>query len=83
MSRTDRERLADMLDALDRCVRFSPHLDAEDDVLSEMAFDAVLRNLVVVGEVARVLSDETRDLFETVPWHTHVASRWAGRRPAA
>ncbi|WP_166351018.1 HepT-like ribonuclease domain-containing protein [Phytoactinopolyspora limicola] len=70
MSRSDRERLLDMLDALDRCLRFSPHLDAVDPVLSEMAFDAVVRNLAVVGEVARVLSDETRGLFEAVPWHS-------------
>jgi len=59
-----------MLAALERCVRFRPHLDSGDGVVAEMAFDAVLRNLAVAGEAARPLSEQTRGLFETVPWHS-------------
>lgn len=38
--------------------------------MSEMAFDAILRNLAVVGEAARSLSDDTREYFQGVPWHS-------------
>lgn len=35
-----------------------------------MAFDAILRNLAVVGEAARSLSEEVRGHFAEVPWHS-------------
>jgi len=70
VSRSDRERLTDMLDALDRCVRFSSHLHADEAAIADMAFDAIPRNLTVVGEAAKALPDETRKLFEAVPWHS-------------
>lgn len=70
MSRSDRERLCDMLTALDRCVRYRAHLDSDDGTVSDMALDAALRNLAVVGEAARSLSEETRALFDSVPWHS-------------
>jgi len=33
-----------------------------------MAYDAVLRNLAVIGEAVRALPTETRALFPDVPW---------------
>ena len=33
-----------------------------------MAYDAVLRNLAVVGEAVRSLPDETRSTMPNVPW---------------
>ncbi len=33
-----------------------------------MAYDAVLRNLAVIGEAVRALPTETCDLFPDVPW---------------
>lgn len=68
MSRGERERLADMLEALDRCTRFRPRLDDDDPLIAEMALDAVLRNLAVTGEAARVLPEAVRARFESVPW---------------
>lgn len=59
-----------MLAALERCERFSSYLYADNAAIADMAFDAILRNLAVVGEAARALPDETRKLFEAVPWHS-------------
>jgi uncharacterized protein with HEPN domain len=70
VSRSDHERLRDILAALDRCVRFRSHLDSRDGEMSAMAFDATLRNLAVVGEAARSLSEEVRGHFAEVPWHS-------------
>lgn len=33
-----------------------------------MAYDAVLRNLAVIGEAVRSLTDEERSRFSEVPW---------------
>lgn len=33
-----------------------------------MAYDAVLRNLAVIGEAVRALSDETTSRMPEVPW---------------
>ncbi len=33
-----------------------------------MAYDAVLRNLAVIGEAVRSLPNETRDAMSDVPW---------------
>lgn len=68
MSRSDRERLVDMLKALDRCTRFLPHLDDSNPIVADMALDAILRNLAVVGEAARTLPAGARDHFPGVPW---------------
>lgn len=33
-----------------------------------MAYDAVLRNLAVIGEAVRALPDETRTAITDIPW---------------
>lgn len=70
MSRTDRERLSDILTALNRCLRFSSQLDSGDELVAEMALDAILRNLAVAGEAVRALPERARELFPSTPWHS-------------
>lgn len=70
MSRTDRDRLSDILTALKRCIRFGAELDSDNDLVAEMALDAVLRNLAVAGEAVRALPEQTRELFPSAPWHS-------------
>lgn len=66
MSRSEEERLADILDAVERCQSYAPHLRSAD--LGSMAYDALLRNLAVIGEAARSLPSETREVMPEVPW---------------
>ena len=58
MSRSDEERFADIIDAIDRCQQYAPYLRSQEH--AAMAYDAVLRNLAVIGEAVRSLSPETR-----------------------
>ena len=51
MSRSEDERFADILGAIERCLEYAPHLHSDE--LGSMAYDAVLRNLAVVGEAVR------------------------------
>ena len=48
MTRSDEERFADILQAIQRCQDYEPYLRSEE--LASMAYDAVLRNLAVIGE---------------------------------
>lgn len=67
MSRSDAERFADIIDAIiDRCQQYAPYLHAQEH--ATMAYDAVLRNLAVIGEAVRSLSPEARTRIPDVPW---------------
>ncbi|MDN5767755.1 MAG: DUF86 domain-containing protein [Humibacillus sp.] len=66
MSRAEAERFADILDAIQRCQEYAPHL--RSDAFASMAYDAVLRNLAVIGEAVRSLPTETREAMLGVPW---------------
>lgn len=66
MTRSDQERFADIRAAIERCREYAVHLDSEE--LGVMAYDAVLRNLAVIGEAVRALPSDTRDSIPGVPW---------------
>ncbi|WP_259803572.1 DUF86 domain-containing protein [Brachybacterium muris] len=51
---------------MERCEEYSPYLRSEEH--STMAYDAVLRNLAVIGEAVRSLPEETRRSKPGVPW---------------
>ena len=66
MTRSDAERFADILKAIDRCQNYEQYL--RSDEFGAMAYDAVLRNLGVIGEAVRALPSETRESMPDVPW---------------
>lgn len=66
MSRSDAERLEDIRAAVLRCIEYRDHLDSAD--LASMAYDAVLRNLAVVGEAVRSLPDDFKQEHPDIPW---------------
>lgn len=66
MSRSDQQRFADIIDAIERCQQYAPYLRSQEH--TAMAYDAVLRNLAVIGEPVRSLSDETRARIPDAPW---------------
>lgn len=66
MSRSDGERLADIRAAVERCLDYREHLDSRE--LGVMAYDAVLRNLAVIGEAVKALPDDLKAAHAEVPW---------------
>jgi uncharacterized protein with HEPN domain len=66
VTRSEQERFADILTAIQRCQDYEPYL--RSDEFASMAYDAVLRNLAVIGEAVRSLPGETRDAIPDVPW---------------
>lgn len=66
MSRTDGERIRDILAAIERCASYRGYLDSAEH--HAMAYDAVLRNLAVIGEAVRALPSDLKAESPTTPW---------------
>lgn len=66
MSRSEAERLDDIRAAISRCITYREHLDSAE--FGAMAYDAVLRNLAVVGEAVKSLPDDFKQHHVDTPW---------------
>lgn len=66
MTRSDEERLDDVRAAIERCSAYRDFLGSPE--LGSMAYDAVLRNLAVIGEAVRALSDGFKEAHAEVAW---------------
>jgi uncharacterized protein with HEPN domain len=66
VSRTDAERLEDIRVAITRCIAYRDHLDSAE--FGAMAYDAVLRNLAVIGEAVKSLPDDFKHEHAGTPW---------------
>jgi uncharacterized protein with HEPN domain len=60
--------LRDMLEAARKVVRFTADRQLESFVADEMAYDATLRNLEVLGEAAKSIPEEVRQRHPDVDW---------------
>lgn len=68
MNRSAQERFADILTAIDRCLDYRIYLDNSESRVASMAYDAVLRNLAVIGEAVRALPEQETEQIPAVPW---------------
>ena len=77
MSATERDEglyLADIRGAVERILRYTS--GGRDEFLADpMRQDAVIRNLEVMGEAVRKVSDETREAHPDLPWRQMAATR--------
>lgn len=67
MSRDPAQRIADVLEAIERCQRYVAALERDAD-MAEMAEDAIERNLQIIGEAVNHLAAEITDAHPDVPW---------------
>lgn len=72
MSADHQDRLGHILEAAARCQEYASHLGGP---LDSMAYDAIVRNLQIVGEAAAKLSAAQRDTQPTIPWSQIVGMR--------
>ena len=68
MSRSWELFLRDMLEAARKVIRFTADRQLESFVVDEMAYDATLRNLEVLGEAAKSIPEEVRQRHPDVDW---------------
>ena len=73
--RSDDALLLDMLIAARRVERFVEGMTYPEFQDDDMAQSAVIRELQVLGEAARLVSKETRDVLNGIDWRTMIGMR--------
>jgi uncharacterized protein with HEPN domain len=73
--RRDEAYLEDILEAAKAIVRFTHGVSLEAFKGNEEKYEAVNRKLEIIGEAARHLSPEARNIFPEVPWRLLTAMR--------
>jgi len=68
MSRRDSDYLRDVQEAIHRIQSYTSGLTYEQFLDDEKTQDAVIRNLQVMGEAVRKLSDSLTAAYPAVPW---------------
>ena len=71
----DMARLWDMLDAARAVVEFIKDLRFEEFLKDRKTRNAVERNLEIIGEATRRVSQQTRDNHPDIPWKSIIALR--------
>jgi len=67
MSRSDSERIEDILEAISRCDEYLSHLDSSSSN-RVMALDAIERNVAIIGEAAAHLSERICSAIPEINW---------------
>ena len=73
--RSPRHYVEDMQAAVEKTERYVEGLDLAEFQASDMAIDAVIRNIEVIGEAARQLPDDVRARYDEVPWSRIIGLR--------
>jgi uncharacterized protein with HEPN domain len=68
MSRDPRLYLQEIKECSTRVIAYSSDMSQDQFETSGMAYDAILRNLEIIGEASKGLPQEVRDLAPEVPW---------------
>jgi uncharacterized protein with HEPN domain len=75
MSRDEQLRLLDILDAIDRTISYVEGMTYDDFLADRKTQDAVTRNIEIIGEAVRTLSEDFRECHADIPWNEIVAMR--------
>ena len=67
--------LDDMLEFSSKVISYTTGQDQAQFVDNEMAYDATLRNLELIGEAATHIPADVRDTYPEIPWRMIIATR--------
>lgn len=67
--------LEDILEAANKILRYTDRMTLEDFCHNELVFDAVVRNLEIIGEAAKQLPREVQERMPNVEWSKAAAFR--------
>jgi len=66
--RTEREFLIDIKEAVKRILTYSENLDFESFLRDLKTQDAIVRNIEIIGEAVKNLSDDFINQYPNTPW---------------
>ena len=67
--RRDEELMADILDAIIRIQNYTKETSFESFLSDEKTKDAVVRNLEIIGEAVKSVTEETKEKETSIQWH--------------
>lgn len=68
MSRNEKMYLTDILDSCSKILSFSNTLTRNELIEDVKTYDAVVRNLEIIGEAAKHISEDTRKQLPDIQW---------------
>ena len=68
MSRDESLYIGDLQESCEKILKFTKGMTYKDFVHDDLHFDAVLRNLEIIGEAVKNISEETRQNYPDVKW---------------
>ena len=75
LSKRDPANLFDMLEPSEKVQRFLKNKTLEDFLEDDMLQAAVERNIGIIGEAARRISDDLKQEHPEIPWRKIIAQR--------
>ncbi len=73
--RSYRMFIEDIQESMDKIEHYIEDLTYETFMKDEMVIDAVLRNLVVIGEASRNIPEDVREKYPDIPWKRMIGLR--------
>ena len=74
-NKTSKIFVEDIIIAIDKINRFVSSKTYTTFIEDEMALDAVLRNIEIIGEVSKNIPDDVRKKFPDIPWKRMIGLR--------
>lgn len=73
--REDTAIIQDIKEAIDRIMAYTSNMEYDDFLDDYKTQDAVIRNIEILGEAAKLLSDESKEKYPNVPWKDIAGTR--------
>lgn len=73
--RADSTILQDIREAIERILLYSVELEYEAFVTDTKTQDAIIRNIEIIGEATKLLSDEGKNKYPNIPWKDIAGTR--------
>ena len=73
--REDTAVIQDIKEAIDRIILYTSKMEYDDFLRDYKTQDAVVRNIEILGEAAKLLSDETKRNYPNIPWKDITGTR--------
>jgi uncharacterized protein with HEPN domain len=70
----DKKKLQDILDAIEAVESYSLS-SYEEFIADHKTQDAILYNLIIIGEAANQISDDFQDQYHLIPWSSMIGTR--------
>ena len=67
--------IQDIREAASRIISYTSKMEYEDFLQDYKTQDAVIRNIEILGEAAKLLSDEAKEKYPGIPWKDIAGTR--------